>query len=104
MKEDEPMAIKTPALEIYKEAVDEMTNAVNALDQALSMLRDIDLDNYISTKIWGRYVSLRDAVDIANRLLSDLQNVKCMDCGKPMAASEECLSGNCPSLETPMKS
>jgi hypothetical protein len=86
------------AITTYKEAVSELINAVNALDQAHSMLKDIGWDNYISTKTWGRHVCIDEAVEIADGLLRDLQNIVCPECGKLMAESEDCLSGCCPDL------
>lgn len=86
------------AVESYREALNQLTDAVNALDQAHAALRDIDLHNYISSKYWGRHVNLPDAVAIADKLLFDLQNVTCPDCGQPMADAEDCLAGDCPSL------
>ena len=82
----------------YNEALSQLIDAVNALDQAHAMLKDIDLHNYISTKTWGRHVSMLDAVAIADKLLFDLQNATCPDCGKPFAENEECLSGVCPEI------
>jgi hypothetical protein len=88
----------TSALTTYKEAISQLIDAVNALDQAHASLKDIDLHNYISTKSWGRHMSLLDAVAIADKLLFDAQNATCPDCGKPLAESEDCLSGCCPEL------
>ena len=82
----------------YNEALSQLIDAVNALDQAHAMLKDIDLHTYIQTRACGRLTSLKEAVDIADGLLRDLQNVTCPDCGKPMAESEECLSGVCPEI------
>jgi hypothetical protein len=86
------------ALTTYKEAVSELINAVNALDQAHSMLNDIGWDQYISTQTWGRHVSLLDAVAMTDKLLFDAQNATCPECAKPLAESEDCLSGCCPDL------
>jgi hypothetical protein len=86
------------AITTYKEAVSELINAVNALDQAHSMLKDIGWDNYISTKTWGRHVSLLDAVAMTDKLLFDAQNATCPECAKPLAESEDCLSSCCPDL------
>lgn len=86
------------AVKTYEEAVSQLIDAVNALDQAHSMLKDIDLHTYISTQHWGRHFNIADAVNIADGLLRDLQNVVCPDCGKPMAEAEECLAGACPEI------
>ena len=86
------------AITTYKEAVSELINAVNALDQAHAMLKDIGWDKYISTQTWGRHVSLLDAVAMTDKLLFDAQNATCPDCARPLAASEDCLSGCCPDL------
>jgi hypothetical protein len=86
---------KAPAIETYREAVSQLTDAVNALDQAHSMLRDMDLHNSITAKLWGRYVSLGEAVNLADNLLRDAQNITCDNCGKPMAEINECLEGTC---------
>lgn len=96
------MTATKSAVATYKEAVSFLIDAVNALDQAHALLRDIDLHQYISTKSWGRHVNLLDAVAIADKLLYDAQHVTCEECGKPMAESEDCLSGRCPELERPM--
>lgn len=95
-------ATKQSARATYEEAVSFLTDAVNALDQAHSLLKDLDLHQYISTKLWGRHASLLDAVAVVDKLLYDAQNVVCEECGKPMAESEDCLSGHCPELERPM--
>lgn len=92
------MTTKQPAIATYREAVSEIQNAVNALDQAHAMLKDIDLHNYIATKVWGRFANIQDAVNLADGLLRDLQNATCPDCGKPMAEAEDCLLGHCPNL------
>lgn len=92
-------ATKQSAVATYKEAVSFLTDAVNALDQAHALLKDMDLHNSIAGKLWGRHVNLAEAVKIADDLLRDLQEVKCDECDKPMAESEDCLSGHCPSLE-----
>lgn len=86
------------AVEKYNEALSQLIDAVNALDQAHDMLKGIDLHTYIDTTHWGRHFNLKDAVNIADGLLRDLQNVTCPDCGKPMAEAEECLSGACPEI------
>jgi hypothetical protein len=86
------------ALTTYKEAISELINAVNALDQAHSLLRDIDLHHYIDTAYGARRHNVHDAVNIADELLRQLQNVECPECGNPMAESEDCLSGCCPEL------
>lgn len=86
------------AVEKYNEALSQLIDAVNALDQAHALLKDIDLHNYIATKTWGRHINLSDAVNIADGLLRDLQNATCPDCGKPFAANEDCLSGACPEI------
>jgi hypothetical protein len=88
-------ATKQSAIETYREAVSQLIDAVNALDQAHAMLRDIDLHNCIATKTWGRWVSLCDAVNIADGLLRAAQNITCDDCGKPCAEINECLEGTC---------
>lgn len=92
------MTATKSAVATYNEAVSQLIDAVNALDQAHALLKDIDLHQYISTKTWGRHVSLLDAVAIADKLLYDLQNVTCEYCGKPMAESEDCLSDHCPEI------
>lgn len=89
---------KQTAVKTYAEAERELITAVNALDQAHAMLKDIGWDNYISTKIQGRYVTLLDAVAIADKLLFDMQNSTCPECQLLLAESEDCLSGDCPSL------
>ena len=82
----------------YNEALSQLIDAVNALDQAHAMLKDIDLHNYVGAKLWGKPANLNDAVNLADGLLRDMQNITCPDCGKPMAESEECLSGVCPEI------
>ena len=89
---------KVNALTTYQEALSQLTDAVNALDQAHAMLKDINLHNYIDAKLWGRPVDISDALNIADGLLRDLQNVRCPDCDKPMSGSEDCLSGCCPEV------
>lgn len=86
------------ALTTYKEAISELITAVNALDQAHSMLKDIDLHHYITTGYTYHRLNVQDAVNIADGLLRQLQNVECPECGNPMAESEDCLSGCCPEL------
>src|SRR4029434_8689225 len=93
------MTTKTSAVEIRAEAGLELQKAVNALDMAHALLKDIDWHKYVSTKTWGRYVTLKEAVEIADGLLRDIQNIECPECGKPMGESEDCLSGHCPELE-----
>lgn len=86
------------AITTYREAVSQLIDAVNALDQAHALLKDIDLHNYVMTRVWGRPMNLSDAVNIADGLLRDAQNLTCPDCGKPMTESEDCLSGHCPEI------
>ena len=93
-----PVSVKPTAIETYNQAVSQLIDAVNALDQAQDLLKSIDLHNYISTKTWGRHVNLLDAVAMADKLLFDLQNATCPDCGKPFAENEDCLSGICPEI------
>jgi hypothetical protein len=87
------------AIETYKQAVSYLIDAVNALDQAHSVLKDHNLHECIAVKFRGRHLSIGEAVEIADGLLRDLQNVRCPDCDQPMAESEDCLTGCCPSLE-----
>src|SRR4030095_2462725 len=91
-------ATKQPAVEIRAEAELELQKAVNALDMAHALMKDIGLEKYISMKVWNRYVDLGDAVKIADGLLKDIQDIQCPDCSKPMAESEDCLSGCCPEV------
>jgi hypothetical protein len=88
-----------PATETYKEAVSYLIDAVNALDQAHSVLKDNNLHDCVAVKLHGRWVNIGEAVEVTDGLLRDLQNVRCPDCDQPMAESEDCLTGNCPSLE-----
>ena len=92
-------AMTNSAVKTYAEAMSELVTAVNALDQAHALLKDIGWDNYISTKIHGRHVNLLDAVALADKLLYDMQNSTCPECQLPLAESEDCLSGCCPSLK-----
>jgi hypothetical protein len=82
----------------YNEAISELITAVNALDQAHSMLKDLDLHNYVTSGYSYRHLNVKDAVNIADNLLRALQNVKCPDCDKPMGESEACLSCCCPEV------
>lgn len=82
----------------YNEAISELINAVNALDQAHSMLKDIDLHHYVTTGYTYHRLNVKDAVNIADNLLRALQDVRCPDCDKPMAESEDCLGGCCPEV------
>jgi hypothetical protein len=93
-----PSKTKQSAVEIRAEAELELQKAVNALDMAHALLKDIDWHKYVSTKSWGRHISLEDAVEIADGLLRDIQNIECPECGKPMGESEDCLSGHCPEV------
>lgn len=86
------------AITTYNEAISELITAVNALDQAHSMLKDIDLHDYIDSGYSYRRLNVKDAVNIADGLLRALQDVRCPDCDTPMAESEDCLSGCCPEL------
>jgi hypothetical protein len=87
-----------PATEAYKEAVSYLIDAVNALDQAHSVLKDHNLHECIAVRRGGRWLTVGETVEIADGLLRDLQNVRCPDCDQPMAGAEDCLAGACPSL------
>ena len=93
---------KQSAAATYKEAMSELMDAVNALDQAHGMLKEIGWDRYISTKVSGmayRHVTLLDAVAIADKLLYDMQHTTCPDCGRPLDGNDDCLSGDCPEVQ-----
>jgi hypothetical protein len=92
------MASKSSAIETYREALSELQNAVNALDMAHALLRDLGWHNYVETGYGPRRQTLQSMVYDADGLLRDAQNIICPECAKPMAESEDCLSGCCPDL------
>ena len=63
----------------YKEAESFLIDAVNALDQAHALLKDIGLDRSVLTLFQGRHVTVLEAVAIADKLLYELQHTPCAE-------------------------
>lgn len=79
----------------YNEAVAFLRAAVDNLDQAHAALKDINLDQYVSTRVHGHYASLLDAVAMADKLLEDVLAARCEECGRLLRDNELCLSEQC---------
>jgi|KBSMisStandDraft_5_1062788.scaffolds.fasta_scaffold2781228_2 hypothetical protein len=79
----------------YNQAIRFLEEAVEALDQAHACLKDVGMDQVISTKTWGRYVSLLNAVALTDKLLDDARSARCEDCGMLLAGNARCLQQTC---------
>lgn len=82
----------------YREAEEQLRIAADALDQAHAMLRDLKLDDYITTGRGQRHQTVKSAYGIIEGLLDDLKTAACPDCGKPMADNTACIENRCPEL------
>ncbi len=70
-------------LDAYREAIRFLEEAVDALDQAHSCLKDCRCDNIVSDAY--HRLSPRQLVALAEGMLKDARTVECDDCGKPLA-------------------
>ena len=82
----------------WRDAIEQLLIAANAIDQAHAMIRDLNLHNYIETGRGPYRQTLNSAFGIVIGLLRDLQEVICPECSNPMAENPACLAGNCPTL------
>jgi cellobiose-specific phosphotransferase system component IIA len=80
------------ALSTFREALLELENAADALDQAHSSLKQLGLHKYRKGS-YGRSIELLS--DDAFELLKYLRQVECEECGKAMGENENCLNGSC---------
>jgi phage FluMu protein Com len=87
------------AITTYREAIEQLKIAEEALDQAHAMLRDLNLHNYIDTGRGPYRQTVSSAFDIVNGLLKDLQKARCIECDKPLAENEVCLESKCAEVE-----
>jgi hypothetical protein len=88
-------ALKTPAAVTYREALQQLRAAEEAIDQAHAMLRDLNLHDWIETGRGPYRQTLNSAYGIVHGLCEDLQNVLCPECGQPMAERTDCLEQRC---------
>jgi hypothetical protein len=86
------------AITTYREAVEQLQIATDAIDQAHSMLKDLKLDNCIQTGYGSRRTIRAVSFDVES-LLEDLKRLACDDCGQPLAENIACLEGRCPAVE-----
>jgi hypothetical protein len=86
-------------LALYAEALAELRKAEEALDQAHSMLKDLNLDCYIEAGLRGHKLTVANVHALVDALETDLEHVQCPECGNDMSANVACLSGHCPSLD-----
>jgi len=88
-------------LQLHAEALEQLRIAEEALDQAHSMLKDLNLENYIQSgpRMRSGQMTVADAHGVVANLMADLASVECPECGQDMSKNEACLSGHCPSLE-----
>ena len=96
---------KINAVTTYREAIEQLQIAEEAIDQAHAMLLDLKLNNWIEAgcgryrQTLGRYRQTPgSAYDIVHGLLEDLKNAACPECGEPLADNIACLEQRCPSL------
>ena len=92
------MTTKVNSLNTYREAVQQLQTAVDAIDQAHAMLKDLKLDTYITAGYGPRRQTVRSLYFDAEGLLEDLKNAACPDCGRPMAENLDCLEDRCPDV------
>jgi hypothetical protein len=86
------------AITTYREAVEQLQLAANAIDQAHAMLKDLELDNYIDTGHGMYRQTVKSAHRIVDGLLEDLKQAGCPDCGKRLADNIDCLENRCPDV------
>jgi cellobiose-specific phosphotransferase system component IIA len=80
------------ALSTFREALLEIENAADALDQAHSSLKQLGLHRYRK----GAYgESIESLSEHAFELLKYLRQVKCEECDKALGENEACLNGTC---------
>jgi hypothetical protein len=85
----------TDPVATYNQAIRFLEEACEAIDQAHACLKDVDMDQTIYTRTWGRFVSVLDAVRMVDKLLEDARGARCDDCGQLLAGNARCLRGNC---------
>lgn len=69
-------------IETFREAVRQLTVAVEEIDQAHATLRDVGLHNYAASKVRNqRRLNLEELYDHAESLLRDLEGSECDACG-----------------------
>jgi hypothetical protein len=73
-------------LEVYREAILQLGVAVDQLDQAHSVLKEIGLHRY--TGPLGRRSMEEVCVD-AERVLAQVETLECDSCGRAVAAHQE---------------
>lgn len=87
--------MKTAAVETYREALQFLAAAEEAIDQAHAAVRDLGLHHWIETGRGPYRQTLNSAFGIVHGLLEDLKNVQCPECGQPMADRPVCLENQC---------
>jgi hypothetical protein len=91
--------VKVPAIDTYREALGQLRIAADALDQAHSMLRDINL-HHLGTGSGVYFVSIANMANRADKLITNLMEETCEECGKAFSLSPDCLEGPCRQTET----
>ena len=82
----------------YADALTFLERAVDSLDQAHALLREVGMQHAIATRLWGRHASILDAVAMADTLLEDARNARCEYCCNLLVGNDACLRNECPSL------
>ena len=96
------MARTVSAVTTYNEALKQLKIAAEALDQAHSMLRDINL-NHLGTGSGAYFVSIANMAQRAEQLVVNLQEEVCEECGNTLAENVACLEGRCHLVEEPIR-
>lgn len=78
----------------YREALEQLRIAADALDQAHSMLRDINM-HHIGTGSGPYRLSLGQIGARAFGLVTALENDECDECGRKVSENADCLAGWC---------
>jgi hypothetical protein len=83
---------QTSALKVYREALLELENAADALDQAHSLFKQVGLHKARKSAYRKPVESLSE---YAFELLKYLREIECEECGKPLGENEACMQGRC---------
>jgi hypothetical protein len=77
---------------LFEEALEELRKASDALDQARSMLRDLNL-LYLGTGSGPGFITIGQMAERAGRLVENLIGETCENCGKLLRENPGCLVG-----------
>jgi hypothetical protein len=81
------MIQKSPDLEIYRDAIQQLEDAVAQIDQAHAALKDISLEWWTAPgrRRYSDHISITALYDEANSFLQGLRKAECDDCGNPIS-------------------